>query len=397
MQRGTGDRRMLIDKIQKAFGTGRLNAFLLEMVAIFVGISASFAVDEWREERADVERFERYLAAIDRDATRLYSYNTASLVTYLQRADALSRLLHEDTAAMPDAQLLRLMDLVVASWVQPRHDGAFQALRGSELALPLDDTMQRLQGAYTLYGVYYGLLESYIADHNEEVSRLAGQWGMTTNPMVFAWDDAGESLVLEPRLDRPEFAAAARLIDARDAGGNVLGDAADARAFLARPETRAVLRREFDRNQQAADTLVSLKGIAENIRHTVRERLPDYRLEVRTLALVGDATPGGWAVPNGAQLTAGRSDWWAGEVTLTDGMVKFIANENWATSWGAAPDWSVIDPQATIMRYLGDPARVFPAGVGEPDGQDIPVRAGRYRVRFNIDTFEYAFEALPGR
>jgi hypothetical protein len=46
-------------------------------------------------------------------------------------------------------------------------------------------------------------------------------------------------------------------------------------------------------------------------------------------------------------------------------------------------------PLAHETFYLGDPAAVFPVGTGVLDGQNIPVRAGRYLVRFNTRTFEY--------
>ena len=104
----------------------------------------------------------------------------------------------------------------------------------------------------------------------------------------------------------------------------------------------------------------------------------------------------GWVLPQAEPLTPerGRNDWWSAELTLTDGMAKFVANENYGTSWGVQYSWDVIDPLAHETFYLGDPDAVFPAGIGVLDGQNIPIRAGRYRVRFNVHTYEYAFEEL---
>jgi hypothetical protein len=39
---------------------------------------------------------------------------------------------------------------------------------------------------------------------------------------------------------------------------------------------------------------------------------------------------------------------------------------------------------------------VFPAGTAHLNGMNLPVRAGIYRVRFNVRTGEYTFEPAPG-
>ena len=61
---------MIIDRISRIFGTGRLPSLMLEVFAIFLGISASFVVEEWRQNRQDVETFEHYLEAIYYEAER---------------------------------------------------------------------------------------------------------------------------------------------------------------------------------------------------------------------------------------------------------------------------------------------------------------------------------------
>ena len=48
---------------------------------------------------------------------------------------------------------------------------------------------------------------------------------------------------------------------------------------------------------------------------------------------------------------------------------------------GAADEWS----------FGGDIDDVFPRGKGVLNGTNIPVRAGRYEIRFNTETLEYSF------
>ncbi len=60
-----------------------------------------------------------------------------------------------------------------------------------------------------------------------------------------------------------------------------------------------------------------------------------------------------------------------------DGIVemKFRANADWATNWGAAD---------------------FPSGTGVPDGPNIPVPVGSYLVTFNCSTGAYNFQPTCG-
>ena len=61
---------------------------------------------------------------------------------------------------------------------------------------------------------------------------------------------------------------------------------------------------------------------------------------------------------------------WTGTVTLTEGMAKFRADNDWANNWGGP---------------------TYPSGVGFGNGPDIAVKAGTYFVRINDATGEYAF------
>jgi hypothetical protein len=167
-----------------------------------------------------------------------------------------------------------------------------------------------------------------------------------------------------------------------------------ARRSLQDPASRQVLQQVLQRVVRSSDMAIAIMGTDQNIKVVIRERLPDIRLPVRSLGLVGSATSAGWVLPQAEQLAQerGQSDWWSAEMTLSDGMAKFVANENYGTSWGVDYSWEVIDPLVHETFYLGDPDAVFPVGTGVLDGQNIPIRAGRYLVRFNTRTFEYQFK-----
>jgi len=152
---------------------------------------------------------------------------------------------------------------------------------------------------------------------------------------------------------------------------------------------RELLQIRLDQNH----ALMSLIWTTEGIESVVRERLPSPELPIDVLGVRGSAIDGIWAETR--FLTREANDgWWSADIALEDGMVKFLANEDYAISWGVEPDWSKLAPFVDATHYLGDPAAVFPTGTAVFDGQNIPVTSGRYRVRFNSRTFEYSFELL---
>lgn len=96
-----------------------------------------------------------------------------------------------------------------------------------------------------------------------------------------------------------------------------------------------------------------------------------YSFTPVSIGIIGSATPGGW--DSDTNMTADPSQ--IGLVTVTidlvDGEAKFRANDDWAINWGAAD---------------------FPTGTGTQNGSNIPVTAGTYTVKFNVNTGAYSFE-----
>lgn len=384
---------MIVDRISRIFGTGRLPSLLLEVFAIFLGISASFVVEEWRQNRQDIETFEHFLEAIYYEAEREESVTKRIVYQNNQVVGALNVLLGDDAQALPDDKLLALFNVVLLPWGQLRGDASYQALLEADLSLPRDDTMQQIHDLYATRDLFFTIRERLIDDHSDALTLTMGDWGLQANAPLVSWDEAGKSLVTNARLDHPMFAGVRRLL--QDYGEDKFArvSAERARRSLQNPASRQVLQQVLQRVVRSSDMAIAIMGTDQNIKAVVRERLPDIRLPVRSLGLVGSATSVGWVLPKAEPLAPerGQGDWWSAEMTLTDGMAKFVANENYGTSWGVDYSWEVIDPLAHETYYLGDPAAVFPVGTGVLDGQNIPVRAGRYLVRFNTRTFEYQF------
>lgn len=88
-----------------------------------------------------------------------------------------------------------------------------------------------------------------------------------------------------------------------------------------------------------------------------------------TIGFLGDATPGGWdADTDFTQLTFDPHIWYATGVSLTDGEMKFRANDAWDVNWGADTPLS---------------------GRATANGPNIPVSEGVYDIWFNDLTGRY--------
>lgn len=96
-----------------------------------------------------------------------------------------------------------------------------------------------------------------------------------------------------------------------------------------------------------------------------------YSFAPASIGIIGSATPGGW--DSDTNMTPNASE--IGVVTLTidlvNGEAKFRANDGWGWNWGAAD---------------------FPSGTAVANGPNIPVTAGTYTVKFNVNTGAYSFQ-----
>ncbi len=92
--------------------------------------------------------------------------------------------------------------------------------------------------------------------------------------------------------------------------------------------------------------------------------------QITTVGIIGTGTPGGWDTDTDMVQDAADTSLWTLNMDLTDGVVKFRANDDWAINWGAIE---------------------FPSGIGTQDGPDIPVFGGNYDITFNSGTGEYNF------
>ena len=88
-----------------------------------------------------------------------------------------------------------------------------------------------------------------------------------------------------------------------------------------------------------------------------------------TIGFLGDATPGGWDEDTDlVQQSFDPHIWFANDVELSDGEMKFRAADSWDMNWGS---------------------NTFPSGKAVKDGANIPVTGGVYDIWFNDLTGRY--------
>jgi hypothetical protein len=258
--------------------------------------------------------------------------------------------------------------------------------------------MQALNAGYELNSDARGQLEALIAEHNREVSRARSQYGVVSNPSITV-RNADRTISDGTRFDQPPYQSVRGLFFQDRQFLPHVESVRLLREALVEPGAQRLLTTELERVMQAMDLAIAQADTCHNIRHAIRQELPELRLAVRSLSVVGDATPTGWSEALGLPLERERpdGDWWSAELELRAGTVKLVANGVWGTSWGAPITWERVDPLLNDRVYLGVPGEVFPSGIAEFDGLNIPVEPGRYRLRFNTHTFEYAFDRIEDR
>ena len=169
-------------------------------------------------------------------------------------------------------------------------------------------------------------------------------------------------------------------------------DASVLRSALASDDAKALLRDLFKLRYDQQVYAISARSTLDGIVRTIRRYDPDITLPVESIGLLGSATEYGWERSVTMRPSRDDPNSWSVEVSLIDGEIKFRADDDWSTDWGAPITLGVSDENP--FTFVGDLATVFPHGIAEFKGLNIPVDAGRYRVTFNSQSFNYSFERI---
>ena len=377
----------------------RWRQLLLEMLVIFIGITASFWVDDWREERQDTATFHRILGEIYYDIILDESMMTGSAAINNQQVQYAANLALRDTAsASPnemtrqDAEaLFQILDGVFYADDPSLTLGGYSRLTNTALNIPVNDIQLSLDN---LYGLLVDSYETY--DRMQAELRDLGDQHWYSKGVIACGDPLQGFPVEDERVE------ALDLLNQVSPGqqaihreGECLSEPINHRAAVQAVESetfRTALRRAIRIRRDITMILAWQRSIARSIRWALEDYLPVISLPIETLGIAGSATPPGWNQREAIDMQRLGPNDWALEIELADGEVKFLANREWTMNWGAPPPW-------VATRGGFEPGQValedaFPSGIAWFNGLNIPVRAGHYRVRFNTQSGTYSFEPL---
>jgi hypothetical protein len=368
-----------------------IGLLFLEALVIFAGITGSFWIEEWRQNREDLDTYHHlleeiyYNAVIDESRIPLgIADNNLALKNAINMAVL-------DSVPPGDSELWAQLNHIFSGAGVSANTAGYVRLSNTSLSIPFDETMITLDDAFN------GLARAQDA-HNDTDAQIgelrAMHWrsaGMVSCTGAEA-DDGSTSL-----MDQPYMAEIREMLYPSGECITQAENESRARNLIADPEFRNALKQIIDLRQDAGWLIGWQATAIASIKSAIETRLPDVSLPIVSMELI--YWPAG--VPTARterQTTMQRSGPHTWEVTqeLPEGYVKFKANDEWSINWGA-PFPNIIDAPGWL--WSSDQVRVedvFPSGTAHMHGMNLPVRAGTYRVTFNSQTFAYAFEEVGG-
>jgi len=363
-----------------------LGLLALEAAVIFAGISSSFWVEEWRQQREDEDTYTHLLEEIYYNATLdLASVPISIAQNNLALKDALQMTVL-DNAELSDAELYDRLDHVFSYVGAAGTTAGYNRLANTSLSIPFDETMLTLDTSYELYTS----LEESLQAIGDQITELRTEYWRSAGMISCTGAEANDGTVI--LMERPYMSEIRALLYPDGDCITQPENEARARELLSRPEVRNAIRQIVDLRQNAAWLMGLQQGELGYIRAAIERRLPGVGLPIVSMELISWPVVTDETTERHTPMIRTGPHTWEAAAELTDGFVKFKANQDWRLDWGARfPD--VID--APRFLWNSDRVRVeevFPAGTAHLNGMNLPVRPGTFRVTFDERTGEYSFQ-----
>ena len=354
----------------------------LEAAVIFGGITGSFWMEEWRQEREDQGTYRHLLEEI--------YYNTAIAEAELRISIAANNLALKDALELTVLGSSQLEDSELYDRLGHIFDGVGAAFRtagyvrlsNTSLSLPFDETLLILDNTYEDFaGLERGLMSL-----DTEIAELRGRH----------WRSAGmiscTGAASNDGTERPYMTEIRSLMYPDDNCITEAENAARARELLGQAGFANAVRQVIDLRQDAAWLLGRYLEQLNDLQAAIESRLPEISLPVASMELISWPQLTTEATERQTPMRRTGTHTWEVTADLTDGFIKFRANADWSINWGAPFPFIIEAPGFLWNSDRIAVEDVFPAGTAHLNGMNLPVRGGRYRVTFNSQTGEYAFE-----
>jgi len=348
---------------------GKYKGFFLDVLAIFIGITASFWVEEMRSSR----QREDSLNAIIGEIRANLLIDQLRLTEILGREQECLTILSDYFADPGIDNRKRLLSgqycpLFHLSFLET-NSGGYQRMLNSAQSYEFDESLLALDNLYNVMQIF-NISSMQVS---EDLFRLA-KMAREKFHLREAFELSGDETLTVP------FAEFADLQSDPD--------------FIAMLYQLRMYRLYWINMGNSLST--SIRSFLE----LIEKQWPNAVLPIHSLSLQGDGTEAGnstaegWETPTPMSRNRRKPHLWQAVVNLKDGFVKFRANDTWELNWGAPRAKATKIVQVWSAEYA-NPEDVFPRGKAEFGGLNIPVKKGRYRVTFDNRTWEYRFEPVP--
>ena len=359
-------------------------AVVVDLAIVVGGIFLGLQVNSWNEDRlqglAFREAVERVYTGVKKDRFQVQKDRNE----YLGQIKMIRRLLDEPGKVADD----RLLDTLF-----------YVDLPGVD-AVPLPVTTIRDQAQQLMLNAnspaereLAGQVSDYAAGNGiEQAARFAASLSNAESDLV-------APLLMEQGIPRPT------MIWGLSANNDFSDypypyaprDVATARSMLAGGVFDSPLRMLLTRKDMFDTRKLQEVQAIESLMKKIRSAYPDVRLQFTEMGITGSALLEkplsaeesarcadfandptcirGWTRSTPMNRVAGFDARWTLDTRLIDGYVKFRTRNSWEENWGG---------------------RGFPGGPAIWYGENIPVRAGLYRVSIDLEAETYDFEKLPG-
>jgi len=371
-----------------------LQVFLLEILAVFIGITASLLVENWRQDRIaratlDDALQEIFVSAHFTQRMARDKHLGASLAL-----ENVAELAFGDFSETDTDLLLEYLRRIFFEPIIATPPAGFERLLDMDILIEFDELRTSLDADYV--------------ELRDKIANTESMLDLVTDTHIALFKQAGIILVqdyVDPDMASisPRDQRALGMIRAlRNGMGDIDVDRWNAESLLEAlesEETRATLRLLVTLTMDNATEAWNMEAWAADVIDTIQAHAPGLRLPVAQLQIDGTATGRPFSLTDGPSnsIPMNRSienpDLWELTVDLVDGALQFRADDSWEFWWGTPLLLETLDPYDPDV-FVGDPSAVFPSGNGETWGNVIPVTSGRYRITFDLHTFNYTFHRI---
>ncbi|MFN8342950.1 MAG: hypothetical protein U0V64_14910 [Cyclobacteriaceae bacterium] len=332
---------------------GQLRKYLLyalgEITLVIIGILVAIQVDNWNNRRKETNQLHANLDQIytvfDRDLDRLISLRSG-YQEQLQMIDTI-RLRPKAIKREVLPFMLYYVDLAYESLSTEASNLA------QKLNLDPEDLRQRnLAKAISEYERNFQVTTYF---NEKYVTALLEQQQLSQPSLIFHLSEQDNFREVDLNFfDDDEIATAWKMLES--------------------PLMQRALRSARNEKERNIKILSFNIDIIKAKKAAIAEYYPDVVLLYRNIGITGDGTElNSWDQDVDLQPRDKSHTIWEADVKLRGGLVKFREGDDWTLNWGGT---------------------VFPEGNAVFYGSNIPVKAGRYHVVFDLNERVYSFKEI---